>query len=347
MKAAIYHEFGKKVNLTDVPDPIPVANSVILKVHSTGLCRSDWYGWQGFDKDIVLPHIPGHELVGEIVETGSQIKKWKIGDRVTVPFVGGCGECPECLTGNQQVCDFQFQPGFTSWGSFAEFTKIEYANQNLVLLPDHLESIEAACLGCRFITAFRGLVHQAEIKPGQQVAVYGCGGVGLSAIMIAKAYGAETIAIDLSQQSLELARAIGADHRINASEVDDVPQAVKDLTHGGVHISIDAIGKPEASINSIYSLKKKGKHIQIGLLQGTHTQVPIPMDLIVAHELEIKGSHGMQAHRYDEIFSLLDKKDIHLKSLIGDVVNLQGGIDKLMTMDSNPPSGITIIHQFY
>lgn len=347
MKGAIYHEFGMTIELSEVPDPIPSANSVVLKVLATGLCRSDWFGWQGYDKDIVLPHIPGHELVGEIIDVGSQVEKWKIGDRVTTPFVGGCGECPECKSGNQQVCDFQFQPGFTAWGSFAEYTKIEYANQNLVLVPDHLNSIAAASLGCRFITAYRGLVHQAEIKPGQRIAVHGCGGVGLSAIMIAKACGAEAIAIDLSPQSLELAKSFGADHLINASEVDDIPRLIKDLTQGGVHISIDAIGKPDACINSICSLKKRGKHIQIGLLEGDFAQVKVPMDLVVANELELKGSHGMQAHRYDEMFDFVNQKNIDLSALVSEVVDLKSGIDRLVTMDKNPPSGITIINQFY
>ena len=138
MKAAIYEEFKKPLTIQNVPEPNPAKRGVVLKVEACGICRSDWHGWMGNDADIVLPHVPGHELAGIVEETGSDVKNWKKGDRVTVPFVGGCGACEQCFSGNQQVCDFQFQPGFTAWGAFAEYVAIDYADTNLVRLPEKL-----------------------------------------------------------------------------------------------------------------------------------------------------------------------------------------------------------------
>ena len=198
MKAAYYEAFGGPISVISVDDPRPTPNGVVIELAASGLCLSDWHGWKGHDPDIVLPHVTGHELAGTIVETGSNVEKFSEGERVTVPFVCGCGSCHPCKTGNQQVCDHQFQPGFTAWGSFAQYVAIDYADENLVSLPEAMNFVDAASLGCRFVTAYRAIVDQARLQPGQTVAVHGCGGVGLSAIQIAKAIGARVIAVDIT-----------------------------------------------------------------------------------------------------------------------------------------------------
>ena len=190
MKAVVFEQFSAPPRLQQLPDPTPEPHGVVVNVRATGVCRSDWHGWVGHDTDIQLPHVPGHELAGVVEAVGKDVKKWRIGDRVTVPFVGGCGTCAECHSGNHQVCDSQFQPGFTHWGSFAEYVGIHYADVNLVALPETLDFATAASLGCRFVTSFRAVVDQGKTAAGQWVAVHGCGGVGLSAVMIANAIGA-------------------------------------------------------------------------------------------------------------------------------------------------------------
>ena len=204
MKAVVYEKFKGALQVRQVPEPVPETHGVVVKVRATGMCLSDWHGWQGHDSDIDLPHVPGHELAGEIVETGSEVKNFKSGDRVTVPFVAGCGRCEPCQSGNQQVCDHQSQPGFTHWGSFAEYVKLDYADLNLVRIPDEISDETASILGCRFITSFRAVVEQGRSRAVENfVAVHGCGGVGLSAIMIASALGAEVVAVDINERSLE------------------------------------------------------------------------------------------------------------------------------------------------
>ncbi|KAF0237130.1 MAG: alcohol dehydrogenase GroES domain-containing [Prolixibacteraceae bacterium] len=346
MRAVFYEQFQGPVEIREVPNPKVSPDSVVVKVEATGLCRSDWHGWMGHDPDIVLPHVPGHELAGIIVETGSEIRNFKVGDRVTVPFVSGCGHCPECVSGNHQVCDHQFQPGFTAWGSFAEFVEIKYADINLVKLPEEIDFVTAASLGCRFITSFRAVIDQGKVAAGQWVAVHGCGGVGLSAIMIAAAAGANVIVVDIDNDKLELARKAGATFLVNARKVESVSKEIKRITNRGAHISIDALGSQETCFNSVSCLRKRGKHIQVGLMTGDHKHPKIPMDKVVAHELEIIGSHGMQAFRYTEMFEMIKSGKLNPGLLVGKTISLDEVPEALVNMNRFENVGVTVVNKF-
>lgn len=343
MKAVLYEAFGQPPILRDVADPTPKPDSVVIAVKATGLCRSDWHGWMGHDPDIVLPHVPGHELAGTIVATGREVKRWRASDRVTVPFVGGCGRCRECASGNHQVCERQFQPGFTAWGSFAEYVAVDFADINLVRLPDALDFATAASLGCRFVTSFRAIVDQGRVQPGEWAAVHGAGGVGLSAIMIANAMGANVIAVDLSEEKLELARKCGAIAGIDAAKTGDVVAAIREMTQGGAHVSMDALGSPKTCFNSIACLRRRGRHLQVGLMLGEHANAAIPMDRVIAHEIEIRGSHGMQAHRYPPMMEMILKGKLMPQKLIGKTISLAEAPAALMAMDRFAGTGISII----
>lgn len=343
MKAVIYRAFREQPTIENLKDPVPGSDGVVLKVMASGVCLSDWHGWQGNDPDIELPHVPGHELAGVVEAVGEEVTRWQVGDRVTVPFVGGCGKCPECHSGNHQVCDFQFQPGFTHWGSFAEFVSIHYADVNLVRLPDEMEFQTAASLGCRFATAFRAIVDQGRVSDGQWVAVHACGGVGLSAIMIASALGAKVLAVDIANEKLEFARQLGAVATLNTRSTDNVADAIRHLTDGGAHVSVDAIGNAEVCFNSIDSLRKRGRHVQIGLMTGGDSRPTIPMDKVLANELEIVGSHGMQAHRYAEMFEMIAVGKLSPEKLIGRTISLDESIEVLTSMGEFRTNGVTII----
>lgn len=346
MKAILYEAFSQPPKLVSLPDPAPKPHGVVIRVMATGVCRSDWHGWVGHDADIVLPHVPGHELAGIVEAVGNEVTRWKPGDRVTVPFVGGCGSCPECHAGHQQVCDNQFQPGFTHWGSFAEYVSIERADLNLVALPESLDFATAASLGCRFVTSFRAVIDQGKVSAGQWVAVHGCGGVGLSAIMIAVAAGANVVAVDISEPALALARKLGAVATVNARDVDDVPTAVLEISGGGVHVSLDALGAIGTCVNSIHSLRKRGKHIQVGLMLGNDSMPPVPMGRVISHELEILGSHGMQAHRYGAMFEMIAAGRLKPTELVGRKITLAQSIDALMGMDRFEGVGVTVVTEF-
>ena len=346
MRAMIYEEFGVRPEIRTLPDPAPAPGGVVVKVAATGLCRSDWHGWMGHDGDIRRPHVPGHELAGEIVACGANVTRLRQGDRVTVPFVAGCGHCPECRSGNQQVCERQFQPGFTAWGSFAEYVALDHADGNLVLLPESVSDETAASLGCRFATSFRAVVDQGRVKGGEWVAVHGCGGVGLSAIMIAAAMGANPVAVDIAAEKLEMARRLGAVAAIDARGTADVPAAVREITGGGAHLSLDALGSPATCFNSIANLRRRGRHVQVGLMLADHAAPRIPMSQVIAHELEIYGSHGMQAWRYDAMLEMMAQGRLRPQDLIGRRIGLDEAVQALMDMPESADTGISVITRF-
>ncbi|MEI8701359.1 MAG: alcohol dehydrogenase [Mesorhizobium sp.] len=346
MKAVVFEKFGETPTIQTVPDPEPASEGVVIKVEATGLCRSDWHGWMGHDDGISLPHVPGHELAGVVVAAGSQVTRWKAGERVTVPFAVGCGHCFECSSGNHQVCEHQSQPGFTAWGSFAEYVAIDHADTNLVRLPDEMEFATAASLGCRFVTSFRAIVDQGRVTPGEWVAVHGCGGVGLSAIMIASAMGANVIAIDLTDEKLDFASKIGAVATINASKTPNVVKAVKQITNGGAHMSMDALGHPTTSFNSIANLRRRGRHVQVGLMLGDHARPQIPMDKVIAFELEIRGSHGMQAYRYQAMMEMIRNGKLKPELLVGKRISLDEAPAALMAMGTFEGIGIGVVTRF-
>jgi alcohol dehydrogenase len=344
MKAVLFREFGGSLDYVEVPDPTPTRIGVVIKVAASGICRSDWHGWMGHDADIRLPHVPGHELAGVIEAVGADVTCFRVGDRVTVPFVSGCGRCEQCARGQQQICSAQFQPGFTAWGSFAEFVAIDYADINLVRVPESLDLVVAASLGCRFATSFRAIVDQAKVQPGEWVAVHGCGGVGLSAVMIAHAMGGRVIAIDIDQTKLDLARRLGAEVGVLAG--DDVRAAIVEHTKGGARVSMDALGSRATCYNSIACLRPQGRHVQVGLMLGAHADPPVPMGLVIAKELQLMGSHGMQAHRYGAMLDLILTGRLQPSRLIDRTIPLTAAPAVLAAMDSFRSAGITVIDDF-
>jgi alcohol dehydrogenase len=346
MRAAIYDEFQQPLSVSQVSDPVPPDDGVVIAVKATGLCRSDWHGWMGHDTDIRVPHVPGHELAGVVAAKGRLVTRWNVGDRVTVPFVCACGICRQCLGGHEQVCDQQFQPGFTHWGSFAEYVAIHRADLNLVPLPDEMSFATAASLGCRFATSFRAVVDQARVTAGQWVVVHGCGGVGLSAIMIARALGAQVIAIDITAEKLDFARSIGAHETLDARTHADVPAAVRELTQGGADVSIDALGSVQTCFNSVACLGKRGKHIQVGLMTGRESRPAVPMDQVLSKELEIIGSHGMQAHRYPAMLEMIRSGMLEPGKLIGRTITLDEAAKALPQLNRDTSTGVTIIGTF-
>jgi len=346
MKAAVYETFGGAISIQNVEDPKPKDHGAIISVKATGMCRSDWHGWVGHDTDIELPHVPGHEFAGTIELIGKNVKNFQTGDRVTVPFVCGCGSCGQCLSGNHQVCDHQSQPGFTHWGSMAEYVAVDYADTNLVKLPEEINNVTAAILGCRFITSYRAIVAQGKVSGGQFVAIHGCGGIGLSAIMIANAMGAQVIAVDIDDKSLHLAKELGAIATIKATKNTDIVEQVKTISHGGVHLSVDALGSADTCYNSVANLRKRGKHIQVGLMTGNHKNPKIPMDKVLAHELEIIGSHGMQAYKYPDMLEMIINGKLHPEKLIEKTISLQEATIALPNMYKFDHKGVWVIDSF-
>jgi alcohol dehydrogenase len=345
MRAIVYDTPGAEPRLTEMPSPECPADGAVIEVRATGVCRSDWHAWRGHDP-VPLPHVPGHEFAGVVAETGPQVRSYAVGDRVTSPFVNGCGRCAWCRAGQAQVCPDQTQPGFTHPGSFADRVAVRAADLNLVQLPDAVDFVSAAALGCRFATAFRAVVAQGRVAAGERVAVFGCGGVGLSAVMIAAALGAEVIAVDPSAAARDLAVAVGA--RWAVDPMPSGPQSkasVADLAGDGVHLAIDAVGSAATADASVRSLRRHGRHVQVGLMLGDDARAPLPWDLVVARELEIYGSHGMAAAGYPPMLAMVADGRLRPDRLIGEVIPLSAAGAALTAMDSPVArtAGITMV----
>lgn len=344
MRAVLITQTGVVPTVTEVPDPTCPPGGVVVDVAATGVCRSDWHAWVGHDP-VALPHVPGHELVGTIREVGEGVTRWRVGDRVTTPFVCGCGVCAWCLAGESQVCPDQTQPGFTGWGSFAERVALHAADHNLVAVPDAIGDVEAAALGCRFATAYRAVAQHGQVGEGDWVAVHGAGGVGLSALLVAKALGARVVAVDVAPASLALATDLGADVVVDGSGLtpEQVGTAVTEVTGGGAHVSLDAYGSPSTATGSVLSLRRRGRHVQAGLLLGDQATPPLPMDRVVGWELSIHGTHGLAAADYPAMLELVAGR-IDLARLVGAVVPLEDAPAALAALGSPPAHpGVTVV----
>jgi alcohol dehydrogenase len=243
------------------------------------------------------------------------------------------------LRGDAQVCPTQTQPGFTGFGSFAEYVAIDNADFNLINIPSEVSFATAAALGCRFATAYRGLIKRAKLQAGEKVVIYGCGGVGLSAVMIAKAQGAIVYAVDINNAALEVAASLGA-QTINSRTTDPVA-FLQNL--GGVDVAVDALGSEATAGASVHSLARGGRHLQLGLLLTPNGLTAMPMARVIAWELELLGSHGMAARDYPEMLALVASRVLDPALLVKREVGLEDGAIALADLDNQATGGITII----
>jgi alcohol dehydrogenase len=342
VRAVTFESSGGPLTVRDLPSPDCPADAVVVAVRATGVCRSDWHAWRGHDP-VVLPHVPGHEFAGVVARAGADVASWRPGDRVTAPFVCGCGVCGVCRAGDPQVCPDQTQPGFTHHGSFAEQVLVRAADFNLVRLPGTMSFVAAAGLGCRVATAYRALTAHGRLGAGEWLAVHGCGGVGLSAVLLGTALGARVVAVDVSAEALALARARGAEAVVDASATEDVPAAIHEITGGGAHVSLDALGSPHTAVASVLSLRRRGRHVQVGLLLGAAATPPLPMDRVLAWELSLHGSHGIAAHEYRGLLDLITTAGLDPAALVGRVIPLDEAGRALAAMDGPTPAGMTVV----
>ncbi|GAA2032631.1 zinc-dependent alcohol dehydrogenase family protein [Terrabacter terrae] len=341
MRAVVVDAVRAQPQVREVPAPTAPPGGVVVRVKATGLCRSDWHAWVGHD-DIAFPHVPGHELAGVVTEVGEGVRRWAVGDRVTVPFVCGCGRCEWCLAGDAQVCPAQEQPGFTHWGSFAEQVALHAADTNLVGVPEQVDFATAASLGCRFATAYRALVGRARVSRGEWVTVVGAGGVGLSTVMIARALDARVVAVDRNPEALAAAADLGAEHTLLADGTD-VAAAVAELTEGGSHVSVDAVGSEQTCADAVLSLRRRGRHVQVGLLPPVDGHPRVPMARVIAWELDLLGSHGMAAADYPGMMRLIQQGRLQPQRLVERTIGLEEAAALLPGFDAATVAGITVV----
>lgn len=342
MRAARIAAFRAPLDIVDLPDPAPPADGVVLSVLACGICRSDWHAWTGADPDVRLPHVPGHEFCGEVVAAGKDVTRWRVGDRVIAPFILGCGGCSDCAAGHPTICANQAVPGFTIPGAFAEQIAVPFADSNLAALPADMDTALAAALGCRVTTAWQALVARAEVRPGEWVAVFGGGGVGVAALLLARALGARVVVVDVAEEKLSYARTLGADAVVNAA-AEDAAASVRDLTGGGAHVAIEALGVAETTVGAMQSLRKLGRMVQIGMPAGDHTVMTLPMDRLYSGQLTIMGTRGMPSWRYPDLLNLIAGGHVDLSPMVTRRVSLGAATQELRAFDGPAPPGVAVI----
>lgn len=345
MRAAQLTGWRAPLDIVDLPDPSPPPGGVVLRTLASGVCRSDWHAWTGADPDVALPHVPGHEFCGEVVAVDRAVTQWSVGDRVIAPFILACGHCPSCQRGEQTICPDQAVPGFTIPGSFAEMIAIPFADTNLAPLPDSMPPALAAAMGCRITTAWQALTARAAVQPGEWVAIFGGGGIGLSTQLLAQALGARVVVVDIAPEKLQYAKGLGAEVVVDA-RAGDAAQAVRDATQGGAHVAIEALGIEDTTAGAMRALRKLGRMVQIGMPAGDHAQMTLPMDALYSGQLTVYGTRGMPAWRYPQLFDFIAAKGLDLSPLIARKVRLSDATDELCAFDAPAPPGVAVITDF-
>jgi len=349
MRAAVLREYGEPLSIEDVPRSEPASHGVVVDVEACGICRSDWHSWMGHGEwadDRVDPgQILGHEPAGEVAAVGDDVDALSVGDRVAVPFNLGEGSCPSCRRGHGNVCEDGYALGFeqAAQGAFAEQVHVPHAEFNVALVPDGVGLDSVAALGCRYATAFHALAHRADVAGGDWVAVHGCGGLGLAAVQIATALGGSVVAVDVRDDPLDLAEQVGAAETVRADQTEDVPAAIRALTDGGAHVSVDALGRAETCRNSVDSLRARGKHVQVGLTtEAEQGEVSLPVDEIARWDVSVLGSRGMPPSRYDELLRLVASGRLDPGALVTNRVGLGDVSGRLAAMTDYETRGIEL-----
>lgn len=343
MRAAVLREYNAPLSLEDVAEPECPEDGVVLKVMACGVCRSDWHGWTGEHPRVKPGQIGGHEYCGEVIEAGP-LAAHKVGDKLIAPFILACGTCPSCQEGNQNTCPNQRLPGFIEPGAFAEYVAVPF-DHNLSHLPENLSPTVAAGLGCRVTTAWHALTGRAALQPGEWLAVHGTGGIGLSALLLGVAMGARVVVVDIVDEKLIHAKGLGAEAAVNATG-GGVAAKIKEITGGGAHVSVEALGLPVTTNASIECLRPLGRHVQVGMPVGHTATMEINMSAVYLGNLALFGTRGMPSWKYPSLLALITSGRIDMSPLIAREIGLSGVSDELAAFNGPTPPGVAVITDF-
>lgn len=343
MRAAVLEAFRAPLIIQGQPDPDCADDGVVLRLLACGVCRSDWHGWAGEHRLVKPGHILGHEYCGEVVEAGPR-SRWRLGDRLIAPFILSCGECPSCRSGESTTCVDQIVPGFSTQGAFAEYISVP-RDHNLARLPERLSAVLAAGLGCRVTTVWHALTGRAALKPGEWLAIHGIGGVGLSAVILGQAMGARIVAVDVVGEKLALAKRLGAEAVVDARDHEPA-YAIRDLTGGGAHVSLEALGSPQTVDASIRCLRPLGRHVQVALPAIHDSRMQLDMMAVYSGQLTLIGTRGMPAWRYPLLLGLIEAGRVDLAPLVSREIRLSDVSAELAAMDGATPPGTAVVTDF-
>ena len=325
MKAAVFHEPKQPLKIEEVETPKIESHEILVKIAACGVCNTDMHyidhGVPTFKKP---PMILGHEPSGIVEEAGAGVKNFKVGDRVLIPPVFSCGYCANCRLGRENICFNMVMLGNHIDGAFAEYTKVPA--KDCQHLPEELPLEESSIIADAISTPYHAVKNRAQVRPGDSVVVFGCGGVGINVVQVASAAGASVIAVDIVDNKLDMAKKLGAQHTINASDKEDkaLLKEIRTLTGGGADIAIEAIGNPKTIELASAAVKAGGLHCQVGY---TRHSVPMNAGRLMFREIEIKGSLGCRPVDYPNIIEMVKTGKIQLEPVVTHKFKLED-IDK-------------------
>jgi 6-hydroxycyclohex-1-ene-1-carbonyl-CoA dehydrogenase len=312
MKAAVFYAVNKPLKVEELPTPEPGEGEVLVKVSACGLCHTDLHyidhGVPTFKKP---PLILGHEVSGEIAGVGAGVKQWKTGDRVLLPAVYGCGECTMCRTGRENICEKMVMFGNHVDGGYAEY--ILAPAKDMFHLPDEIPLVEGAIIADAITTPYHAVVNRGEVKPGDKVVVFGCGGIGLNIVQMAAGIGAEVIAVDIADEKLDWAMKLGAKTALNSNQFERIDKEIRKVTDGGADVGFEAIGNPDVQKQTFSSIRTGGRFVVVG---SSGKPMSLNTGRLMFLEMEVIGSLGCRAVDYPRVIELVRQGKIKVKELV-------------------------------
>ena len=358
VRGVVARSKGAPVTIETIVIPDPGPGEAVVKVQACGVCHTDLHYREGGIND-EFPFLLGHEAAGVVESIGAGVTQVAPGDFVILNWRAVCGECRACKRGRPWYCFNTFNatqkmtltdgteltPAL-GVGAFADKTLVHQGQCTKV--DDEADAAVAGLLGCGVMAGIGAAINTGNVGRGDSVAVFGCGGVGLSIIMIAVARGARVVAVDVAPGALAMAESLGADAAIRSASGFDLAGALRELLPTGVDATFDALGSIDTCRTAVESLRPRGRHVQVGLLPPAEVgdRASVPMHRVIGLELSIRGSHGMSARSYPEMLSLMAQGHLDPSRLITRMLTLDEAPAALQTMASNPHPGVSVIHPF-
>ena len=313
MKAALFHQPGQRLQVVEVADPKAGPGEIVVRVAACGVCHTDLhYIDHGTPTFKTPPLILGHEISGTVAATGENANGFAIGDRVLLPAVLTCGSCEMCRTGRENICERSIMLGNNIDGGFAELVAVPA--KDVHRLPNGLPLEDSAIIADALTTPYHAAVRRAQVAPGDRVVVFGCGGIGLNLVQIAVAMGARVIAVDVSDDKLQRACALGAEFTLNGAKVERIDKEVRRLTGGrGADIAMEAIGRAVTQEQAFNSLRTGGRLVLVGYSPET---LALNAGRVMFREIEVIGSLGCRPVDYPRVIDLANRRKIHLTEMV-------------------------------
>lgn len=341
MKAVRLIAPGRPLELMEIPIPIPGADDVLIRVKAAGICHSDAHYRAGKSRVHPLPLTLGHEVAGVVEQTGARVHGFTAGDRVCIHYLATCGTCGWCSQGEEQFCGAGQMIGKYRDGGYAEY--IVMPARSVFKLPDAISFEHGAIMMCSSATSWHAL-NKARQRAGESVAIFGSGGLGFSAVQLARARGASQVfAVDINAEKLAMAAAFGA-VPINAAKADPVAQIHEHTKGHGVDVAVELIGLPQTMQQSVRSLAIKGRAALVGIMDDAFAVAPYHE--LINKEAEIVGVSDHLAAELPDLLAIAQAGKLDLRNAITRMLPLEadainGALDRLETFQTGLREVIT------